>query len=115
MTTDDARDTRADVLAEIRNLSTARHQRAADARARPPAGLLALTVLTGLGVVLFPFLAGARPRGMEIAPLLAMAAMLGVGVYLAFNISHPFTGGLAIEPDAFTAALQEFQRISGGG
>lgn len=115
VTGDDARDARADVLAEIRNLSTARHQRAADATAAPPVGLLILTILTGLAVIIFPFLTGARPRGMDMAPLLVMAALLGVGVYLAFNISHVFSGGLAIEPDAFTAALREFQRISGGG
>jgi hypothetical protein len=115
VTGDDARDARAGVLGEMRNLSAARHQRAADARAASPTGLLLLTIVAGLGVVIFPFLAGARPRGMAISPLVMMAALLGAGVYLAFSISHVFTGGLAVEPDAFTATLQEFQRTSGGG
>jgi hypothetical protein len=115
VTSDDTRDARAAVLGELRNLSAARYRRAADASATPPAGLLLLTIVAGLAVIIFPFVAGARPRGKALAPLVVMAALLGVGVYLAFNISHVFTGGLTVEPDAFTAALQEFQRTSGGG
>jgi hypothetical protein len=111
---DEARDARNDLLAELRALSAARHQRAADAKATPPAGLLALTLLTGLAVMVFPFLVGERPRGMEITPLVVMAALLGVGIYLASNITHAFDGGLAVRPDAFTSALHELQRIGSG-
>ncbi len=107
----DARDA---VLEKIRGISTARRQRAADASSTPPPALLVMTVLTGLAVLIFPFLAGARPRGLTIVPLVVMASLLGVGVYMAFDIIHVFAGGLAVGPDAFTAALQEFQRVPGG-
>jgi hypothetical protein len=115
VTNDDARDRRNDVLEQLRALSAARTQRAADAKAGPPFGLHILTILTGLAVIVFPFMAGERPPARTVVPLAVMAALLGAGVYLAFNISHVFAGGLAVEPDAFTAALQELQRISGGG
>ncbi|HEY9524129.1 MAG TPA: hypothetical protein VIR33_12880 [Thermopolyspora sp.] len=107
----DARDA---ALEKIRDISTARRQRAADAMAEPPPALLLMTVLTGLAVTIFPFLAGARPRGLTVVPLVLMAALLGVGIYMAFDIAHVFAGGLAVKPDAFTAALQEFQRVPGG-
>ncbi|MEO3855514.1 hypothetical protein [Acrocarpospora sp. B8E8] len=103
------------VLEQVQNLTSARRQRAADAQATPPTGILVLTVVTGLLVLLFPFMAGARPRGATLVPLLAMAALLGVGVWLTFDIVRVFDGGLAVRPDAFSAALQEFQRISGMG
>ncbi|SDJ84628.1 Protein of unknown function [Nonomuraea maritima] len=112
--TDDEEDAKAAVLQHLSSMSSARAQRTADAAARPPDGVLHLTVLTGVLVVLFPFLAGARPRGLAILPLVAMAGLLGFGTYLSWDISRAFAGPLAVAPDAFQGALQEFIRISGG-
>lgn len=108
---DDAGSAKAEVIDGVKDMSAARRQRAADARAAPPGGVLPLTILTGSIVIVFPFLAGARPRGRTLVPLLVMAAMLGLGVYLTWQISHVFASGLSIGPDAFRAALEEFQRI----
>jgi hypothetical protein len=113
-TSDRAAEARTAVLDQFRDLSAARRQRGADARATPPPGLLAMTLLTGVLVIVFPFLAGARPRGMTLIPLTAMAALLGIGAFLTFDISHVFVGALAVGPDAFLAALQEFQLIPSG-
>lgn len=109
--TDDQKGDRAAVLEQIQALDTARGQRAMDAKARPPVGLLWMSVVTGLIVMLFPFLAGARPKGVTVVPLALMAALLGVGLYLAFDISHTFTGALRVKPDAYTAAQHQFQQI----
>ncbi|MEU6426484.1 hypothetical protein ABZ860_11320 [Microbispora sp. NPDC046973] len=114
VTTDEARDAKDAVLERMADLFAARRQRAADTDTALPPGVMLLTVLTGALVVVFPFLAGARPRGLTLVPLTAMAILLGVGVYLAWNISHPFSGGLAVKPDAFVSALHEFQRIPEG-
>ncbi|GAA4156619.1 hypothetical protein [Actinomadura keratinilytica] len=111
---DRAADDRDAVTDRLEEITAARRQRAMDAKAAPPPGLLVTTVGTGIAVVLFPFLAGARPRGMTIVPLALMAAMLGLGVYLTIDIQHAFTGGLAVGPDAFTELLPELDRISGG-
>ncbi|MFF4774697.1 hypothetical protein ACFY05_17740 [Microtetraspora fusca] len=108
---DDAHDAKNAVLDGLANLSAARQQRAADATATPPAGVLALSILTGTVVIIFPFMAGARPRGMAMVPLVTMAALLGLGTYQAWDISHVFSGGLAVKPDALRAAAQEIQRI----
>jgi hypothetical protein len=108
---DDQKDDRTAVLEQIQALETTRGQRAMDAKAAPPSGLLYMTILTGIVVGVFPMLAGARPKGMTLVPLGVTAALLGVGVYLAFDISHVFTGALRVKPDAYTAARQEFQRI----
>ncbi|MGW0481825.1 bestrophin-like domain [Nonomuraea sp. NPDC003214] len=112
--TENEQEAKGAVLDHLAAVSAARAQRAADAAATPPDGLLLLTVLTGLIVVVFPFLAGARPRGASLLPLGAMAAMLGFGVYLTADISHAFAGPLAVGPEAFGGALQEFARIAGG-
>ncbi|MFC4007232.1 hypothetical protein ACFOY2_08370 [Nonomuraea purpurea] len=106
----DAKDNVLDYLGAI---STARSQRSSDAAAAPPEGLLFLTVLTGVVVIIFPFLAGARPRGLAILPLVAMAGLLGFGTYVTWDISHAFAGPLAVKPGAFQEALQEFARVAG--
>lgn len=108
---DDQKDARAAVLEQLQALDTARGQRAMDAKSRPPAGLLWMSVVTGLIVMLFPFLAGARPRALAVAPLAVMAALLGAGLYLVFNISHTYSGALRVKPDVFTAAQHQFQQI----
>lgn len=112
--TDEDKDARDTVLDHVAAISTARAQRAVDAAATPPQGLLFLTVLSGVLVVVFPYLAGARPRGMAMLPLLAMAAMLGFGTYLTWDIARAFAGPLAVGPESFQGALQEFSRIAGG-
>ncbi|TDD15865.1 DUF4239 domain-containing protein [Nonomuraea diastatica] len=111
---DQESDAKAAVLDHVRSIAAARAQRTADAAATPPDGLLILTILTGALVVVFPFLAGARPRGLAILPLLATAGLLGFGTYLTWDIAHVFAGPLAVGPEAFTGALQEFTRIAGG-
>ncbi|MEU8803441.1 hypothetical protein [Spirillospora sp. NPDC048819] len=113
--TDELKDARATVLTHLGEISAARRQRAMDARTTPPAGLLAVTVVTGAAVVLLPFLAGARPRGMALVPLSLMAALLAAGTYLTVDISHVFSGALAVGPEAFTGLHAELRRIAGGG
>ncbi|GAA2210796.1 hypothetical protein GCM10009850_062550 [Nonomuraea monospora] len=113
-TDDEEEDAKATVLEHISAISTARAQRTADADASPPEGLLLLTVLTGVLVVVFPFLAGARPKGLAMLPLVATSALIGFGTYLTWDISRAFDGPLAVGPEAFQGALEEFARISGG-
>jgi Protein of unknown function (DUF4239) len=102
--------TQSDVLDQIRNVYAARRQRAVDAKSSLPTAILVFTVLTGIIMIIFPLLAGARPRGMTLLPLLVMAGMLGISIYMVFDINHIFSGDLSVKPDAFKSATQEFQR-----
>jgi hypothetical protein len=111
---DELKDARNGVLDHLGEISAARRQRAADARATPPAGLAAVTVVTGIVVVLLPFLTGARPRGMTLTPLALMAGLLAAGTYLTFDIARVFDGALAVGPEAFTTLQADLQRIAGG-
>ncbi|GGV34822.1 hypothetical protein GCM10010182_68450 [Actinomadura cremea] len=113
--TDEIREARAAVLDHLGQIAEARHQRAMDARTAPPAGLTVVTVITGIVVVLLPFLAGAAPRGATLIPLALMAALLAAGTYLTIDIAHPFDGALAVGPEAFVELQAELQRIDGGG
>jgi hypothetical protein len=99
------------VEGQLQTLYAARRQRAVDASASLPSGVLVLTVVTGAMVLLLPLLSGARPRGWVWAPYALMVAIVGVGVYLVFAINHTFSGPLGVDSTAFTSALQELGRL----
>jgi hypothetical protein len=109
--TDDLKSARDDVVSNLKDVYADRRQRGFDAGSGLPTGVLLFTVLTGIVMILFPFLAGARPRGMTWVPLVVMSALLGISVYLVFDINHVFSGALSVGPEAFDTALQEFARI----
>ncbi|MBW8483747.1 bestrophin-like domain [Actinomadura parmotrematis] len=108
---DRANDARDDALERLREAYAARRQRAVAAGPILPHGVLAFTAITGVIMIFFPFLAGARPRGMALVTLGLTAALLGVAIYICFALNHAFTGPLAVKPDAFAAALKELARI----
>ncbi|MCD0451419.1 DUF4239 domain-containing protein [Actinocorallia sp. API 0066] len=100
-----------EVRDQMQDVYAARRQRAADVESTLPAGVLVFTVLTGLAMIVLPFLVGAAPRGRALLPLALMAAMLGVGMFLVFDIDHVFAGSLGVDPTAFETAVAEFDRI----
>lgn len=96
---------------QLEQVYAARRQRAVDAQASLPPGVLALTVLTAALVLAFPLLAGARPRGPVRFTYLLLTVSVALGVYLAFAINHTFTGPLGVDASAFESAQREFQQI----
>lgn len=107
----DAQNARDDVTDDLRDVYAARRQRASDAGSGLPAGVLVFTVLTGALMIVYPLLAGARPRGLPVVTLFLSAALLGIALYLAFDIDHAFSGALGVDPGAFTTAIREYARI----
>ncbi|WP_106397802.1 bestrophin-like domain [Actinocorallia populi] len=107
----DEKDSLAAVEAQLEQVYAARRQRAVDAQASLPPGVLWLTVLTAGLVLAFPLLAGARPRGPVRFTYLLLAGSVAVGVYLVFAINHTFTGPLGVDASAFESAWREFRQI----
>ncbi|MBO2448000.1 DUF4239 domain-containing protein [Actinomadura barringtoniae] len=102
---------RDDAVERVREVYSARRQRAVDTGPILPGGVLFFTVLTGIIMIIFPFLVGARPKGMPLVALGIMAALLGISIFLCFDVNHVFTGPLAVKADAFSDALNEIARI----
>lgn len=99
------------VLSQISNVYAARRQRAVDAAATLPEAVIVFAVITGLLVILYPFLAGVRPHGKALVPIVLTSALIGAGLYLVVDNNHTFSGGIAVQPEAFQSALTEMQRI----
>jgi hypothetical protein len=99
------------VLNHVSDVYAARRQRAVDAAASLPEAVIVFAVITGLLVILFPFLAGVRPHGKALVPMVLTSALIGVGLFLVVDNNHTFSGGIAVQPEAFQSALTEMQRI----
>jgi Protein of unknown function (DUF4239) len=99
------------VLNQVSDIYAARRQRAVDVDASLPDAVIVFAVITGLLVIIYPFLVGVRPRGKAIAPILLTAALIGAGLFLIIDNNHTFSGGIAVKPEAFQSALLEMQRI----
>jgi hypothetical protein len=99
------------VLSQLSDVYAARRQRAVDAAAELPQAVIVFAVITGTLVILYPFLAGVRPRGKALGPILLTAALIGAGLFLIIDNNHVFSGGIAVQPEAFQSALQEMERI----
>lgn len=102
---------RQDVQGQLQTVYAARRQRAVDAAATLPHGMLGLTVLAAVLVLLYPVVSGVRPRRWIWGPYALMIGVVGLGVYLVFAINHTFSGPLGVDPTAFTSALSELWRI----
>jgi hypothetical protein len=107
----DQQQARNDVESQLQTVYAARRQRAVDAAAGLPHGMLGLTVLAAVLVVILPPVSGVRPRGWIWTPYALMAVVVGLGVYLVFAINHTFSGPLGVDPAAFTSALAELGRM----
>jgi hypothetical protein len=76
-----------------------------------PQAVIIFAVITGLLVILYPFLAGVRPRGKALIPIVLTAALIGAGLFLVIDNNHTFSGGIEVQPEAYQSALTEMQRI----
>jgi hypothetical protein len=99
------------VVSHVSEVYAARRQRAVDAAATLPEAVIIFAVITGLLVILYPFLAGVRPHGKALLPILLTSALIGAGLFLVIDNNHTFSGGIAVKPDAFQSALIEMQRV----
>ncbi len=108
---DDQKTARDNVVAQLQAVYTARRERAVDAAATLPYGVLLLTVITGVFVLLFPLLAGARPRGWVWIVYGLLAVCMVAGIWLVFAIDHTFAGPLGVGPKAFNTALTDLARV----
>jgi hypothetical protein len=99
------------VLSHISDVYAARRQRAVDAAATLPQAVIVFAVITGLLVILYPFLAGVRPHGKAVIPIILTSALIGAGLFLVIDNNHTFSGGIEVQPEAYQSALIEMQRI----
>lgn len=96
-----------DALNQIDALSTVRAQREDDAGTKLPSGVLAGVIATSVVVALFPFAVGIRPVLFSIILAAMQAALVVIGVVVVFQLDHPYTGPLAVQPASMRALIEQ--------
>ena len=96
-----------DAISQIGSAESAREQRVSDAGLRLPVGLLAGVIATSMVVAIFPFAGGMRTSGPGLALAAVQAALVAVGVVVVFQLNHPYSGPLAVGPDAMNSVLAQ--------
>jgi Protein of unknown function (DUF4239) len=92
---------------QLSTLFTAHDQRATDAAARLPQGLLAGVIATSLVVAAFPFACGISATKRSIVIAAVQAALVGIGIVVVFQLNHVYSGPLAVSPAPIQSVLQQ--------
>jgi hypothetical protein len=90
-----------------------RGQRLSDMRWAVPSALLFALVATALLVLLFPALVGINAGPRHLMMMVLLGAVLGFGIYLVFNLQHPFSGPVGVDSSAYQQAQGRFAQLDG--
>jgi hypothetical protein len=94
-------------LARLGIMDNTREQRAEDAAARLPWGVLAGVITTSVVVAAFPFAGGIPAARVSIAVAALQVALMTIGVVVVFQLDHPFSGPLAVAPGAMQSVISQ--------
>ncbi|ALG11568.1 DUF4239 domain-containing protein [Kibdelosporangium phytohabitans] len=100
----------------LQNIRTASDERRARIeQATGDSSLLTLllwgTIIGGFAMVAFPLAMGFSNEFRHILSIVVLAGTLAFTVYFAIELDQPFQGLIKVDPDSFTTALTEFNRI----
>jgi hypothetical protein len=94
-----------EALQELMQFNNSRRERVLDINGSIPAFLWTLLLSGGIICIVFTYLfATPRPWTQYVITGL-LAAMIGVTLFLIFEMDHPYRGGMSLDPDAFEFVL----------
>jgi hypothetical protein len=96
-----------DALNQLTTLAAVRAQREDDASVRLPSGVLAGVIATSIVVAVFPFAVGIRPVLASVVLASMQAALVTIGVVVVFQLDHPYSGPLSVQPIPMQSLIQQ--------
>jgi Protein of unknown function (DUF4239) len=106
---------RDDVASALDDLYARRQVRTADVNYTIPSLIYAALIVAALLLIGYPTLVGMTANTRNVLLLAGFGAMIGLGVYIVFDLSHPFGQPLELHPTAFQLALDRFAQIASQG
>ena len=101
-------------LSDLDDVYTTRQIRLADTSDSLPGPLYPAMVATGLLVLLYAPIAGLTFQLREAIALGLVGAVVGFGIFMVFQMSHPYAGPVHVTPIAYTQSLTRFAQLSAG-
>jgi hypothetical protein len=94
-----------DAVQRLGDVVAARRQRLDAADGSLPASFEAVLFAGSLVVIGYAILASSRIRWHHLATVLAVTVLIACSILLAMVLDHPYSGDLAISPDAFRTGV----------
>jgi len=102
----------AKIVDTLANLDDARRGRLLAARTSLPKPLWFALISGAVITVGFSYLFGLKNVIAHTVITILLAASIGLGLFLIVALDRPFSGGLGVSPEAFTAVLENWDRSS---
>jgi hypothetical protein len=100
------------IVDTLTNLDDARRGRLLAARTSLPGPLWFSLVMGAVITIGFSYLFGLKNAIAHTVITILLAASIGLGLFLIVALDRPFSGGLGVSPEAFTAVLENWDRPS---
>lgn len=97
------------IMDTLVNLDDARRGRLLAARTSLPGPLWFALVMGAVITVGFSYLFGLKNAIAHAVITILLAASIGLGLFLIVALDRPFSGGLGVSPEAFTAVLENWE------
>ncbi|MEV6238307.1 hypothetical protein [Lentzea sp. NPDC051838] len=112
-TPDQVKSARERVLERIREITDLRRDRLDQAGGLDNTGKFMLigTIVGAIGMIVFPLLIGFTARARHVVQMSVTAAVLAFVCALCLGMTHPFSGVLRVQPEAFTSVTEELEGI----
>lgn len=101
-------------LTDLTTVYTTRQIRLADTHASLPTPLYPALFATGILVLLYAPVSGLSHHWREACALGLVGAVIGFGVFMVLQMTHPYTGPIHVTPTAYTQSLTRFTQLSTG-
>jgi Protein of unknown function (DUF4239) len=98
----------AEMLSRLNDLSDHRRLRLLSADNKIPPLMWIMLATGGFITVGFSYFLGVENHRSHLLMTAALAAMIGITLYLIFALDHPFAGAVRVEPDAFRLVLEAY-------
>lgn len=109
---DDAgKEARSDALSKVADVTHARALRADDAGTSLDPTFLICMILSGIVVIVLPWMAGAKPTFASMVSDIVRVCVVVGGVMIILLIKGPYSGASAVEPEAFEVAQKQYDVI----
>ncbi|GGU38451.1 bestrophin-like domain [Lentzea flava] len=115
-TPEEVKSARERALERLREITDLRRERLDQAGGLDHTGRLMLigTLLGAVGMIVFPLLIGFTARVRHVVQMGVTAAVLAFVCVLCLGMTHPFSGVLRVQPEAFTSVTEELAGIPAG-
>jgi hypothetical protein len=100
----------AEGLARLDELTNARRERLLASRAGLPGVMAAVLVVGGVLTVGFAYAFGVERAPSHALMIAALAATLGLLLFLTFELNHPFRGDVHVRPEGLEVVLDQLTR-----